>query len=423
MRPGTLVAATLCLLYALSASAKDGVYKSTGHGDPIHGPQRRMDIQPGSCLQCHDQETDRRTTSQLRLDRGLFGPNDDTLCFVCHAGTSQTGAFPGNATWAQSAHALQQASRCTTCHDPHGVRDAAGVIPSLLKRRESALCNDCHDGSRGPDIRSQLTRAFVHGAPARGTHRSDEDGDPSRYAAFPVNHRHVTCSDCHNAHQVIRDPAPSSSDRTNRLAGVSRVQVVNGGAGVVPTYRFVAAADPGDEHEYEICFKCHSSWTKQPAGQPDIARLTNPANPSYHPIQGEGRNARIDPRSFAEGFDVRSIITCSDCHGGDDSVRGPHGSSYRYLLRKSEEEICFECHARNVYVDGSSGSRFLSHTSHAASRIGCTVCHESHGSTRNGALILSGGFPGITTFIQTAVGGSCTSTCHGLQTYSVGYPR
>ncbi len=362
---------------------------------------------------------------QLREDRGLFAANDDNLCFVCHAAPSQSGAFPGNATWAQSAHAIQQASRCTTCHDPHGTRDANDVVPSMLEKREAALCSECHDGTRGPDIRTQLTRPYVHGAWSRGAHDAHEGGDAARYAAFPLNNRHVSCSDCHNAHEVIRDPAPSSSDRTNRLAGVSRVQVVNGGAGVVPAYRFVAPTDPGDEREYEVCFKCHSSWTKQPAGQPDLARLTNPANPSFHPIQSEGRNTRIDPGAFTNGYDTRSIITCSDCHGGDDSsVRGPHGSSNRYLLRKPQDEICFDCHTNSVYAAGAgNASRFQPHALHNAARIGCTACHDAHGSTRNGALILTTGFPGITTFIQTPVGGSCTSSCHGVKTYGVSYPR
>jgi len=363
---------------------------------------------------------------QLRADHGLFAPNDDNFCFVCHAAPSASGVFPGNATWAQSAHGNgRELNRCANCHDAHGTRDNAGVVPSMLERREPELCVDCHDGARGPDIRNQLTKSYVHGGWSRGSHDPREEGDSVR---FGVSNRHVSCSDCHNAHNVIRDPAPSSPDRTNRLAGASRVQVANGGAGVVPTYRFVAAGDPGDEQEYEICFKCHSSWTKQPVGQPDLARLTNPNNPSFHPIQAEGRNARIDPRAFVDGYDTRSVITCSDCHSSDDlSSRGPHGSSFRYLLRKSEDDLCFDCHTKAVYSDPSAtianASRFPAHLLHTTARVDCASCHDAHGSIRNAALILTGRFPGMSTYVQTPSGGTCTSSCHTPRTYTASYPR
>src|SRR5206468_8803452 len=111
------------------------------------------------------------------------------------------------------------------------------------------------------------------------------------------------CSDCHNAHDIGASSAlPSPPQASNRLAGVSRVEVANGGAGVAPVYRFRRADEPG-ANEYEICFKCHSSFTTQPPGQSNLALLTNPANASYHPIQAPGKNPRIDPRSFAIGYD------------------------------------------------------------------------------------------------------------------------
>jgi predicted CXXCH cytochrome family protein len=302
--------------------------------------------------------------------------------------------------WAQSAHAPL---KCDDCHNPHGVRDRDGVIPSMLAVRQPDVCTGCHDGSRAADIRSQLSKSYVHGTLTR----------------------HADCSDCHNVHQVIQDPAPSSTDPSNRLAGVSRVQVVNGGAGVVPAYRLLASDDPGEVKESEVCFKCHSSYVKQPLGQSDLARLTNPANPSFHPIQAAGKNPRIDPRSFVNDFGPDSTVTCSNCHGSDDAtVKGPHGSAYRYLLKKSQDDLCFDCHSRDTYIAGAPGSRFEGHALHAgAQRVACFACHETHGSVRNAALIATGRFPGITTYTQTPMGGTCTSNCHTLKTYSASYPR
>jgi len=373
-----------CLLpSAFCIYAKNGAYKFTLHGDADKGPQRRTDVPRGSCLQCHDQQADGyRSAIQRKADAGLFAPNDNNLCFACHS-------IP---VWTQSAHAQD---KCIDCHDPHGVRDRDGVIEHMLSEREPQVCLRCHDGSRAADIRTELTKSYVHG----------------------TRNRQAACSDCHNVHQVIKDPAPSSADASNRLAGVSRVQVANGGAGVIPGYRLVAADDPGDPKEFEVCFKCHSSYAKQPFGQPDLARLTNPANASFHPIQAAGRNARISPEAFVNGFGPDSIITCSDCHD-------QHGSFYRYLLKKSQDDLCFDCHTREVYAGGSTGSRFNTHALHVAiAKVQCFACHETHGSPRNAALIATGRMPGMNSYTQTPSGGNCISICHSLQTYTVSYPR
>jgi predicted CXXCH cytochrome family protein len=281
-----------CLLSAVCCLAKNGAYKETAHADQ-------------SCIQCH----------------GLH----DTTCTTCHTDDSIS----------RSAHAR---SLCNDCHDPHGVRDRDGVIPSMLVDRTWRLCGNCHDG-----ILNALSESYPHAA---------------------------ACSDCHSAHKVLQDPAPSFDDPSDyRLAGVSRVQVVNGGAGVVPGYRLVAADDPGDPIEYEVCFKCHSSYAKkQRLGRTDLARLMNPANASSHQI------------------------ACSKCHD-------PHGSAHRHLLKKSPDDLCAGCHSP------------AGHAQHA--RVQCTECHDPHGSVRNKALIGNR----ITTFMQTPVGGTCTSSCHGMRTY------
>jgi predicted CXXCH cytochrome family protein len=315
-----------------------------------------------TCGECHDAAASpatihARTTCVQCHDQHKPADGSNEGCFVCHGAAM--------AEWTQSAHAARQ---CVDCHDPHGAKDAG----------QEQLCAGCHRGS------------YAHGASAFANRRAD-------------------CGDCHNLH----------------AAGVSRVQVANGGAGVTPAYRLAAASDPGEIHEYEICFKCHSSFTKQPLGQSDLARLTNPANASFHPIQSEGKNARIDPQTFVNGFDANSRITCSDCHASDDpNVRGPHASSHRYLLKKSQDDICFECHARGVYADPLAPSevaragRFNGHALHAAQKIACFACHDAHGSVRNPGLIVTGRVPGITTFIPTPNGGTCTTNCHGLQSYT-----
>ena len=174
--------------------------------------------------------------------------------------------------------------------------------------------------------------------------------------------------------------------------------------------------------------------------------LTSPQNPSFHPIQTAGKNLHIDPNAFNNGMTADTVITCTDCHSSDDpNLRGPHASMYQYILKKPsttttfpaampQDDICFDCHAYAVYGDPSSpvitqkASRFNApaaqgHVFHVGSQhIPCYLCHESHGSTRFPALIATR-LRGVTGFMQTPTGGTCSGGCHTARTYTLNYPR
>lgn len=456
VRIAAVIAAAL--LTAVTSFAKNGAFQSTAHGDRINGPQRRLDRQRGSCSQCHESHLSHEAGG-TNDGASLFTPNSEDFCFVCHTMPSENGVFPGPGDWTNTAHAraanmerpgatpsTRGINKCVACHDPHGVKDSDGVVPSMLAMRESTLCFSCHDGSRSSDVKADFEKTWRHPVGSIGKHHAGEN-TPDAFAAFPANNRHVECSDCHDVHRVETSAAPPiAPEASARLAGVSRVQVSNGGAAVVPNYVWRNAGDPSPVNEFEVCFKCHSSFAPQKPGQANLALLTNPSNPSFHPIQAQGKNPRIDPGAFANGVDAQSIILCTDCHASDDPVRkGPHGSSYRYILRKpstttndrhamTSDDICFQCHAWRVYGDSSSTaadqalSRFNApagsgHVFHVAvQQIPCYSCHETHGSTQRPALIATR-FPGITSYTQTPLGGTCVTACHAPQSYSINYPR
>lgn len=419
------------------------------------------------------------TTPQLNGDwLGTTGPNrmllktgtsNDELCISCHeqppavptparrrtASLSTTSrTFTGIASWNRSAHSQVPANlgasngngKCANCHNPHGVADANGLIPARLRSREQPVCLGCHDNLQRGDIASQLLRTYVHGALAPGTHDPEEGDDPAQFGTTPRNQRHVACSDCHNSHEAFEDPAPPQAPRaSSRLAGVSRIKVMNGSAGTTPVYLWQAADEPGPINEYEVCFKCHSSWTTQPQGQADLALLTNPANASSHPIQERGRNPGIDPAAFVNGFAADSLVRCTDCHRSDDErTAGPHGSANAHLLKSPattstlpetprRDNLCFDCHAFATYADPAApeaalrASRFNgpATTGHAVHvgvhQVPCYSCHETHGSVLHPALIVTG--RGIQSYLQTSAGGACTTSCHAMQTYSGNYPR
>jgi predicted CXXCH cytochrome family protein len=447
----------------LSATAwAGGVYRQTKHGDPVNGVQRLTDESPGECSQCHDEHASRQgAATSGPWPYLLFASDDNALCYTCHNISGSLSIYQGSVPYGNSSHGLSStmvwpgptppgrsssdAGKCVNCHDAHGASDASGQIPAMTFAREEALCNACHNGSVArADVASEFRKLYRHPIELTGRHSEAEGADPAKFAAAPVNNRHSECADCHNSHVAQPDslpPAPPSA--SNRLLGVSRIRVLNGPAGARPAYTYSGPGDLVSPNEYELCFKCHSSWTTLPLGLPDLAVLFNPANPSFHPVEAAGKN-NIHPGAFANGWDSMRMAACTDCHSSDDGVRGAHGSSYEHILKKSypvvtgspssSTDLCFDCHNYSVYGDpNASGtvqaeSRFnmpktSGHAFHAGSGVRCYACHESHGSATLPALIFTGRNPGVVSYSQSSSGGTCLPTCHSAATYTVNYAR
>lgn len=439
----------------------EAIAVETGHSDKVNGPLRVDDEPRGSCGQCHTEKS-----TDKYYPKSLWRENDNELCYTCHRYLNTSGIFPGLDVYETSNHATDPrfvwpgpvprlrreqgaAGKCLNCHTPHGRKDRDGLIPSLLVAREENLCLTCHDGDPSVrDIATEIRKPYSHPAIfTRGKHGADEDGDSNRYS-YVGGYRHAECSDCHNPHAASGDPLPPVPPTASRRnARVGRISVVNGAAGAIPLYEYRPASDTSSPVlEYEICFKCHSSWTRQTPGEPDMARLFNSNNASFHPVEGQGRNPGIDSASFVGGRSAFSTIFCGDCHGSDDSnLRGPHGSRFPNILRRSYEarstsrvvardELCFICHNFDTYANQAGlfqrASRFnppLSpngHAFHVGQRnIPCYACHDSHGSPQYPALIITGRNPGINNFSVNASAGTCFPTCHGTRIYSINYPR
>lgn len=454
----------LCvLLGAFMSQAMAGVYETTGHGNPQTGAMRDNAIPRGSCNQCHVEGS-----KDLKYQKSLWRENDNGLCYACHREMNFSGIYPGLEVYETSNHRtdprfvwpgpfppgrreMGAQGKCLNCHNPHGRKDRYGVVPSHLVAREEELCLACHDGSPAArDIARELRKPYSH--PTRqgsDRHSAGEGGNPARYSYLGGN-RHAECSDCHNPHAAFSDPrtpvAPLASSRNSK---VSRLRVMNGPPDSIPLYQYSPASDTSTPVlEYEICYKCHSSWTQQPPGQKDIARLFNTNNASFHPVEGQGRNPGINPSSFVAGMNAFTTIHCSDCHGSEDSnLRGPHGSQFPKILRRAYEarstsrmttrdELCFLCHNFDTYADPASSpiaqqaSRFnppaslSGHVFHVGQRNSpCYACHDSHGSPQFGALIVTGRNPGLRSFSMNSSGGSCAPSCHVARAYVINYTR
>ncbi len=452
-------ARTIALVLAVSpslADAKRGAFRDSPHGRQDTGVQRVPGQPRGACAHCHGaprQGNARRSEGNGHSQQIALRENE--LCLGCHS--TPSGTWLGNRQYGESAHASSpsvvwpgpaprgrdaaDSGKCVNCHDPHGVKDASGVIPDLLVVRGAALCVACHTGNPGPDVVSAFAKTYRHpliGDPAGGDAVPPVATRARAMASLSADARTATCAACHNPHAGAREGvAPRAPDGSRALAGVAHARLSTAGRGSPRVQSLVSPADSAFVREHEICFKCHSGSAAAGARASDIAAAVNPANASFHPIEAQGKNPGIDGRAFAPGWRADRLVVCSDCHSSDDDAsRGPHGSDYPHILRRRypagsrdqqvrETDLCFTCHAYGTYGDAMAGeaasfSRFPGHRSHAAKGLSCWACHVAHGSTNLPALIAQRS-PGIVVYAQEGGGGSCTVSCHATAPANVTY--
>jgi hypothetical protein len=342
----------------------------------------------------------------------------------------------GNKTVLQGVHGDRTVmpKSCRACH--RGM--AMGVSG------EERVCLDCHGGSQAreqmvprgyykptgstslADIEAELRKPYSHPVlTVKGVHRQKEALPEEMVNAA----RHSECIDCHNPHLV---------EKGRPFRGIAGRRVGN----------FIADI----QKEYELCYKCHAASANLPAGATSKADELRLTNPSFHPIEGEGKNAYVI--SLKEPYAARqqlpgeiSVISCSDCHGSDDpsGPKGPHGSVYRGLLVANYEmddgrpesehayALCYKCHNRTSILGNES---FPYHARHieggGADRRGtsCFTCHDAHGSTvyqfliRFNEDVVRPAADGKLEFKARGVAsrhGTCTLNCHGVEHNARGY--
>ncbi len=217
-------------------------------------------------------------------------------------------------------------------------------------------------------------------------------------------------------------------------------------------------------YEYQLCFKCHSSWSSPGTGT-DTAWEFNPNNLAHHAVEAPGKNqpGERNPAfayTFVWPWGPESTVQCNDCHGGT-GARGVHGSDRRWLLRGNEtgegspEVFCYNCHRRDVYGDVNlldPPNRRWSRFSHPGEEehtytvgpwgvnpwgIWCMNCHGGdgpggihgtnrgvgkYGETELGKRMMNGAFVEGWTAAQEGRPGTCWATCHpGPEEYEANY--
>lgn len=314
---------------------------------------------------------------------------------------------------------------CGSCHVGFNFRSGGGQQGCLICHGDPAKRTPglYRSSKELRDIELELKKDYRHPVKETGVRHNSKEVLPEVNPNVP---RHADCVDCHNPHQTGPDRSYAGINPTKSGSSVKSVT-----------------------KQYELCYLCHSTSANMPVRAINKRAQFAVTNPSFHPVEGEGRNQAVvsllkpykEKRIFQSDI---SIIECTDCHASDDpsSPRGPHGSRYSHILRANYSErdlepesqfayaICYGCHERNsilgdesfkfhsLHIKGKSGSN--SPTSGGTS---CYTCHTSHGSTENKYLIrfntevVSPNSVGILRFKEKGAGafrGECYLSCHGV---------
>lgn len=338
------------------------------------------------CASCHDPHADTYTNFLVASDEF------SDLCFKCHdrtywnlsthstssAGWNGSGLNP----WSHHDNSFSTVAQngCGNCHVMHTAGGKSRLMKSDLEEKN---CLDCHNGNvaaSDKNIELQFTKPYVH-----NIFGYNQIHDPNESSLITLQKKHVECADCHNAHAVNSGPAdPPYANGV--LAGVM---------GIDPMGNTV---DP-IQHEYELCFRCHSdnpvssSTTSRQIEQANTRLEFATNNPSSHPVAIQGKNNFVPGLVYP--LNESSFLYCSDCHASDgpDAPAGPHGSIYPQILKYQYEkvdntpesafayELCYSCHSRTQYnTDMGDNVQKLVHYRHVVSEnTPCNACHDPHG--------------------------------------------
>jgi hypothetical protein len=173
-------------------------------------------------------------------------------------------------------------------------------------------------------------------------------------------------------------------------------------------------------YEYQLCFKCHTTWAfgntppTGPSGlvETDLAREFSPNNYSGHPVVTGIANyagptgtagyavpvgRMVAPWNAATSGTTgigQQTMTCSDCHNTDTAnpvVNGPHGSAVPFMLSGTNRTwpgaftlgayttgqgsaaglFCLNCHT----IKPSSGANAAHNRGSGHTQLSCTACH------------------------------------------------
>ncbi len=314
-----------------------------------------------------------------------------------------------------------QADQCGTCHRMHG--DGRQSFTQLTPTSHSVDCLSCHDGTGAvSNVSAEYAAVATANVPAtRSYYRHDalavntghqaasSDAEGGSLAAEEFagrSNRHSDCVDCHNPHASLTTPDALETSTAGARTGWLMSGAVQSVSVVTVSGTFVGHAQTAGNYEYQLCLKCHSSYTTLGApiaGRPSLDWLNkaaeiNPAtagNGSMHPIMAQGTNHTAAMISNLSGpstyrrwtFTDTSTVRCTNCHanGAGTGTAGQgmplHASPNRGMLILPYQDrvltastdtatldrfaLCFACHTTEPFLTTTiSRTNFSLHRGH-----------------------------------------------------------
>jgi len=393
------------------------------------------------CSSCHGPHVVQASSANMLSNpdntKTLWTGSITSYCIKCHDGTApssvinSTTVVPYTVTmsiispisspfftgWDKAPYlsvpaGMSATNACDTCHHPHGSNNQrlnAYNLDNSSSYKEENLCLTCHTlgGPAGAaDIDAQLAKTYKHPVDTTSDIHVDTENKDNLSYDSSASKRHSECVDCHNPHEADAATAspPASSGVLRGIGGIR-----SDGTPINPI-----------ANQYELCFKCHSSYVTLPPGELDKAYQFNTSNESYHPVEAVGKNTGIDTNAFVSPITETSVLYCTDCHGNEDSagaqcvVGSANDNILKLTYSSTDTSLCFSCHTQDSYSVGdplTSASRWQKHR--VSGHQNCADCHSSHGT--NQAHLMNRGYN------HDAGGGSivtdvaCTgSGCHNI---------
>ena len=362
--------------YNSSLSALDGeLTEPTILSDHI-----KLENEQVQCTTCHDPH------QNIYKDFLVLPTQYSELCINCHRKdywdssshkvSNATWNGAGNNPWFHTEYNTVAENACENCHNPHG---ADGHDRLMNYSIEEQNCLNCHNGNVATkDIQGMLAKRYSH-----NVYNYTQTHDPQEENI--VQTKHVECEDCHNPH-ASKKLAASAPNANGFIEGVKGVDTHGNSVNHI-------------QFEYELCYRCHGDSPAKPGStslrlieQNNVRLEFDLNNPSYHPVEGPGKNGNVP--SLMSPYSESSIIYCTDCHAsdGNNSPAGPHGSIYPHILKYRYEisqnmsesyqayELCYQCHSRDAIINSETSYGKKVHQNHIVRmKIPCNTCHDSHG--------------------------------------------
>ncbi|MFQ5584344.1 MAG: cytochrome c3 family protein, partial [Calditrichia bacterium] len=263
------------------------------------------------CTACHDPHQDIYedflVVSTINSDLCLYCHVKNGWDFTPHKTSTATWNGTGNDPWFHTPYNIVAENACENCHNPHNAVGHPRLMNYLVEENN---CLECHNGNvAAKDIQAQLNKPHIH-----DVFSYMQVHDPQEQNTMQT--KHVECQDCHNPH-FSRNQSASAPDANGFIEGTKGVNT--SGNPVEPI-----------QYQYELCYRCHADSPDKPGStiprviEQDNVRLEfDLSNPSYHPIEGPGKNNNVP--SLLPPYTEASVIYCTDCHASDGTApAGPH---------------------------------------------------------------------------------------------------